>query len=74
MLLGLGVFGALAILLSMTYGMTSRGTVLAPLAIVSGLFLLIGIQYFVWRALGLMVRQDRPAETTSDPPTRNPDA
>ncbi|MFM2095333.1 MAG: hypothetical protein RIS70_2457 [Planctomycetota bacterium] len=74
MLLGLGVFGALAVLLSMTYGMTSRGIVIAPLAIVSGLFLLIGLQYFVWRALGLVVRKDRPVESTPDLPTRNSDS
>ena len=73
MLLGLGVFGALAVLLAMTYGMTPRGMVLAPLAIVSVLFLLIGLQYFVWRALGLVVRKAPPAGTTPDLPTRNTD-
>lgn len=64
--LGLGLLGALATLLSMTYGMTSLGVVITPVAIVSGLFLMIGLQYFLWRGLGLIVRVDSATSSKTD--------
>ena len=48
--LAIGLLGAMLTLLAMTLGVFAM-----PLAIISGLFLVIGLQYLVWRLLGLFV-------------------
>ncbi len=64
--LALGAIGSLATL----YGMTI-GAPVAPLAIISGLFVVIGLQYVVWRVLGLIgPTPNEPLDRNSTPGRR----